>query len=117
MARAKRLILRPLAPKTVRKVTERIEGAWVYQRWSDGTCQWCLGEKGKRGCLYVERVIARKSRRPKWCVVNRCTDKPTAFPGINEYNTKLYPPIVAGPFEDLAGAKAALMILLTINGG
>lgn len=100
---------------------------WHEVHWSDGTEQWCI-HPPTPALLYVERVIrpnsrlgSERARQVKWYVVDRRAPAralavhlpqftPFTLPG---YNTSMYPVRIAGPFENLDGAKVALKILLT----
>lgn len=104
--------MRPPRKGPPKKVLEEQSGRWWHQMWTDGTEQWSIFKPGVLAWFYVERVKRPKSRRKYWCVVNR--KGPTPEPGrLQEMDTSMYPPKVAGPFPQLAGAKAALLVLLS----
>lgn len=72
---------------------------WEFAEWSDGNQQ-VWNDDIKEG-LYIERIVGEKSRRKRWCIVDRRAAKSYA----------LYPPKVAGPFPTLEGAIVAYKIL------
>lgn len=77
----------------------KVEGDWTLTVYDDGTQQWHRGPP-PYSSLVIERVIALKSRRKKWCVVDRRSDP-----------TSKYPKKLAGPFDTLEGAKVALIMI------
>lgn len=102
-----------MAREAPTKVYEKAQGKWFFVGWSDGTEQWSVYRLEVKAVLYVERVVSKTSRRKRWCVVDRRGDWMAMLPKTRQFNTQLYPPKVAGPFADLEGAKAALLILLS----
>ena len=107
-----------MASKMPTRVLDRMHGGWKEVHWSDGTEQWCH-HPPRPAHLYIERVVGRTSRRKRWYVVNRYDSLASGLgplDGSEKFVTSKYPPVVSGPFDDLQGAKAALLILLTIQG-
>jgi len=80
------------------------DGDWSVFYYPDGLEQIRLRERENKGKLYIERVNRPKSRRIRWCVVDRTI------------NDRLYPPRIAGPFKELDAAKATYLLLLSTMG-
>lgn len=55
--------------------------------------------------IFIERVVAKNSRRKRWCVVDRNPPK--------DWAKKKYAPKLAGPFPDLDSAKAAYLMAIS----
>ena len=73
----------------------RLNSGWAFSMYHDGTQQWHL-RRGKE--TFIERVLSPNSRRKRWCIVER-TD------GC------LYPPKIAGPFQNFTAAFVAAQLL------
>lgn len=73
---------------------------WRFYTFSDGTQQISNADPYPPN-VFIERVLRTNSRRKRWAIVSR----------INAKRNALYPPKVAGPFENLDAAKAVYIIL------
>jgi hypothetical protein len=81
---------------------------WRLTNHPDGTQQVFQFEWKWPPHIFIERVVSPKSRRKRWCVVNR---EPA-----EKWARALYAPKLAGPFPDLDSAKSAYILIMAAGG-
>jgi hypothetical protein len=92
-------------------ITERTDhgDGWMFVRYSDGNEQWQYNGNIR---FFAERVVADKSRRMRWVIVDR---GPVESLLASRSDDRLYPPkALKGSFATADAAKAALKMILNV---